>query len=230
MKISIKKAFLTLYKYVCILLIYVLIFQATYLCSKFASSFAIKIKIISLLSFWLTAYLTLWCHIKCLVQNPGFLSESECCEQNPGEHDANVSRCTKCNLPKIRRAHHCSACGRCVIKMDHHCLWINGCVGMYNQKFFILLNFCVLTKMDFFLIIVNTIGSLMFGMFTFVMLVDQFCGIRTNTTGIEVLKNVRGQTKPLRESLAEVFGHPFSYLWFLPVNANATQDSLAKIK
>ncbi|SBT31535.1 palmitoyltransferase, putative (DHHC11) [Plasmodium ovale wallikeri] len=81
----------------------------------------IKIKIISLLSFWLTAYLTLWCHIKCLVQNPGFLSESECCEQNSGEHDANVSRCTKCNLPKIRRAHHCSACGRCVIKMDHHC-------------------------------------------------------------------------------------------------------------
>ncbi|SBT75635.1 palmitoyltransferase DHHC11, putative, partial [Plasmodium ovale] len=221
----------------------------------------IKIKIISLLSFWLTAYLTLWCHIKCLVQNPGFLSESECCEQNSGEHDANVSRCTKCNLPKIRRAHHCSACGRCVIKMDHHCLWINGCVGMYNQKFFILLNFyalltcctcsfiilykivtcvkshpnfkssvCVLTKMDFFLIIVNTIGSLMFGMFTFVMLVDQFCAIRTNTTGIEVLKNVKGQTKPLRESLLEVFGHPFSYLWFLPVNANGTQDRLAKIK
>lgn len=27
---------------------------------------------------------------------------------------------------------------RCVFRMDHHCAWIDNCVGIANQKFFIL--------------------------------------------------------------------------------------------
>ncbi|SOV20718.1 palmitoyltransferase,putative [Plasmodium sp. DRC-Itaito] len=199
----------------------------------------------------------IWCHIKCLYTNPGFLNET----YNITEYDNNVKMCEKCNLLKIKRSHHCSVCDKCIMKMDHHCYWINSCVGLYNQKYFILLNFvrtkakyktniikhlgafillykiitcfkmknraqkemCIITKLDIYLII-NMICSLLFGMFSMIMLVDQYCAIKTNTTGIEVLKNIKGEEKPFQESLIEVFGQPFSYLWFLPVNKKIKKE------
>lgn len=46
--------------------------------------------------------------------------------------------CKDCALEKPFRAHHCSVCRRCVMKMDHHCPWVNNCIGMGNQKPFLL--------------------------------------------------------------------------------------------
>ncbi|WRT69363.1 uncharacterized protein IL334_006347 [Kwoniella shivajii] len=49
-----------------------------------------------------------------------------------------VRRCRKCDGPKPERTHHCSVCKRCVLQMDHHCPWINACVGIHNQRHFVL--------------------------------------------------------------------------------------------
>ncbi|KAK1927884.1 DHHC palmitoyltransferase-domain-containing protein [Papiliotrema laurentii] len=49
-----------------------------------------------------------------------------------------IRRCRKCDGPKPERAHHCSVCKRCILLMDHHCPWINACVGLHNQRHFIL--------------------------------------------------------------------------------------------
>nr|CAH7739995.1 unnamed protein product [Callosobruchus chinensis] len=46
--------------------------------------------------------------------------------------------CATCLHFKPDRAHHCSHCGVCLLKMDHHCPWIANCVGLHNQKAFIL--------------------------------------------------------------------------------------------
>lgn len=40
--------------------------------------------------------------------------------------------------PKPERTHHCKACKMCVLKYDHHCPWINQCVGIGNERYFIL--------------------------------------------------------------------------------------------
>ncbi len=46
--------------------------------------------------------------------------------------------CKRCRAFKPIRAHHCSICGRCIVKMDHHCPWVNNCIGIGNQKLFLL--------------------------------------------------------------------------------------------
>ncbi|WVQ79515.1 hypothetical protein IAT38_001614 [Cryptococcus sp. DSM 104549] len=55
-----------------------------------------------------------------------------------GDAGRRVRRCRKCDGPKPERTHHCSVCKRCVLMMDHHCPWINGCVGLHNQRHFVL--------------------------------------------------------------------------------------------
>jgi len=50
-------------------------------------------------------------------------------------------KCNTCKCVKPPRSHHCSTCGRCVLKMDHHCPWMNNCIGLRNQKAFLLFNF-----------------------------------------------------------------------------------------
>ena len=55
-----------------------------------------------------------------------------------------AKECYKCKSVKPPRAHHCSTCKRCVLKMDHHCPWMNNCIGLKNQKAFLLFNMYVM--------------------------------------------------------------------------------------
>ncbi|PWN50230.1 hypothetical protein IE53DRAFT_374726 [Violaceomyces palustris] len=40
--------------------------------------------------------------------------------------------------PKPERSHHCRVCKTCVLKYDHHCPWLNQCVGIGNERYFVL--------------------------------------------------------------------------------------------
>ena len=56
----------------------------------------------------------------------------------PQLEDFWTKRCDICDDIKPARTHHCRSCKACVFLMDHHCPWINNCVGIENQRYFLL--------------------------------------------------------------------------------------------
>ncbi|CUV04575.1 unnamed protein product [Cryptosporidium hominis] len=84
-----------------------------------------------------------FCHLSCTTTDPGVMPNNG----DKGEillpielqtQTVSIRSCAKCNNLKPPRTHHCSVCKRCIFKMDHHCPWINNCVGINNQKHFLL--------------------------------------------------------------------------------------------
>eukprot|EP00005_Dracoamoeba_jomungandri_P006982 CAMPEP_0174271958 /NCGR_PEP_ID=MMETSP0439-20130205/49581_1 /TAXON_ID=0 /ORGANISM="Stereomyxa ramosa, Strain Chinc5" /LENGTH=271 /DNA_ID=CAMNT_0015362255 /DNA_START=74 /DNA_END=889 /DNA_ORIENTATION=+ len=49
-----------------------------------------------------------------------------------------VRFCARCEEFKPPRSHHCRECNACTLKMDHHCPWVGNCVGLKNQKYFVV--------------------------------------------------------------------------------------------
>ncbi|GMT31191.1 hypothetical protein PFISCL1PPCAC_22488, partial [Pristionchus fissidentatus] len=49
--------------------------------------------------------------------------------------------CVECNRYSPIRSHHCPLCKYCVLRKDHHCYITGGCVGLGNQRYFIVFLF-----------------------------------------------------------------------------------------
>lgn len=49
--------------------------------------------------------------------------------------------CLVCERVRPPRCHHCALCHKCVLKRDHHCYFAGACVGLYNQRHFIVFTF-----------------------------------------------------------------------------------------
>ncbi|KAI6204380.1 Palmitoyltransferase [Aphelenchoides besseyi] len=159
-----------------------------------------------------------------------------------------IYKCHKCASVKPERAHHCSVCDRCIRRMDHHCPWVNNCVGEKNQKTFVLFTlyialmsihvliwtiaqfvFCV--DEDFrgcsyfgaptttILLIFLLFESILFSIFTLVMLGTQLSAICADQTGIESLRKEVHAKGSGWKNLQVVFGGPISLRWFNPMAA-----------
>jgi palmitoyltransferase ZDHHC3/7/25 len=105
--------------------------------------------------------LALSSHLRTMLSNPGAVPNNA----KPVDPAHYAFTCHKCSNFKPPRAHHCSTCGRCIIKMDHHCPWVNNCVGLANQKFFLLFVFYIMLSALYcatiiFARFINCIGSL----------------------------------------------------------------------
>uniref|UniRef100_A0A915A9L8 Palmitoyltransferase n=1 Tax=Parascaris univalens TaxID=6257 RepID=A0A915A9L8_PARUN len=46
--------------------------------------------------------------------------------------------CMECDRMAPERSHHCPLCRMCILRKDHHCFMTGGCVGIANQRFFIV--------------------------------------------------------------------------------------------
>lgn len=184
-------------------------------------------------------------HMLCMLTNPGTI-EIVPYELSPTQEKLNF--CYKCNCFKPPRAHHCSVCAKCIQKMDHHCPWVNNCIGLYNQKHFLLFLFyielaCMYSLIllmlrgtycfshkevplckrenkevaaDMVLGVISLFSIIVFSLFIGTVLYDQIVCIMNNTTGIDSLKDIEPQKRPIRESFEEVFGGKFGLTWFLP--------------
>lgn len=94
----------------------------------------------------ITAGVSMYCYLFCVLGNPGSVSEQYQPDQESYAGVQEVKRksgapryCQKCQRHKPPRSHHCRRCNRCVLRMDHHCPWTNNCVGHANYRAFCIM-------------------------------------------------------------------------------------------
>ncbi|CAK1552450.1 unnamed protein product [Leptosia nina] len=46
--------------------------------------------------------------------------------------------CEICRRNRPAMAWHCKRCNICILRRDHHCFFLSRCIGLYNQRYFIL--------------------------------------------------------------------------------------------
>ena len=82
----------------------------------------------------------IWCHLYCMFGDAGIVQRPQDGRVNKISSDDCDDElfCKKCDSSRPPRTFHCSTCNACIHQMDHHCPWINNCVGLGNQKAFLL--------------------------------------------------------------------------------------------
>ena len=117
---------------VSILIVYFSYFIISYLCISLGINELYSDPTLMTCAFLFIVLLSASCHIAAVLLDPGTITS----ETSPLALEG--VPCGACDCVKPPRAHHCTTCGKCILNMDHHCPWINNCVGLRNQKHFIL--------------------------------------------------------------------------------------------
>ena len=156
------------------------------------------------------------------------------------EDKAKLARkCDICDGVKPPRAHHCSKCQACVLQMDHHCGFIYNCIGIRNQKAFLLFNFytilvCIITIIRVTLFTKKTVflwGIIflcsIFMLFAGYMLKETIGMILVKTGKIDKIKGIDSnlQSADSKKGNCERFLDNFegwSVWFFLPFNVGRT--------
>jgi len=86
-------------------------------------------------------------HYRAMTTNPGAVPQnaepSEELVSRLKKDGKPVPKCRRTGIFKPPRAHYDSQLQRNVVRMDHHCPWVNNCIGIGNQKLFLLFLFYI---------------------------------------------------------------------------------------
>ncbi|XP_028167485.1 probable palmitoyltransferase ZDHHC24 [Ostrinia furnacalis] len=52
--------------------------------------------------------------------------------------NADEKYCELCKKHQPPKSWHCDRCNICILRRDHHCFFFSRCVGLYNQRYYIL--------------------------------------------------------------------------------------------
>jgi len=180
-------------------------------------------------------------HFRAMTTDPGTIPET--CV--PAEIQ-NPRTCKICQGRwKPPRAHHCKTCQKCIFRMDHHCPWINNCVGLSNQKLFILfLCYTAFSAIVTLLLLLGSAGYWLWSqkswseaappgstalicsgvvaveclaavLFVGDFLQEQIESIQTNSTLVETYQRTHGERTTFLEHFQTVFGRSW-YVWPWP--------------
>jgi len=103
-------------------------------------------------------------YIYCVVKEPGYLTNQSTNSdytllyllENIDAKDI----CPTCVAIKTPRSRHCNVCNKCVERYDSHSVWINNCIGIKNQLYY--LSFLWFLWLDLLLAICVAIEGILF--------------------------------------------------------------------
>mmetsp|Transcript_7749 Transcript_7749/g.21758 ORF Transcript_7749/g.21758 Transcript_7749/m.21758 type:complete len:321 (-) Transcript_7749:179-1141(-) len=188
-------------------------------------------------------------HVAAMLTNPGTI--------RPKTAPAAFEGAKVCKICHDRwkppRAHHCKTCKVCIFQMDHHCPWINNCVGLENQKLFILfLVYTATASAVTLLLLASSAASWVWArrssarvpppttaalvccalvalecvaaiLFVSGFLWEQMDSIRYNSTLVETYKRVHGKRLTFMENFRSVFGRRW-WAWPWPFPSSHPAD------
>ena len=150
----------------------------------------------------------------------------------------NLNRCKNCFVVRPNDSHHCKTCHCCILEQDHHCPWMNNCVGIFNEKYFILFNLYAFLSVIYcswiyyyYTIYVNYkffrnnikqnlvaifwgLLAFIYGLFVLIMFIEQRDNVKNEFKKFGKDKEI--QKKLMKLKMRIIFGGKFSIKWFLP--------------
>jgi len=191
--------------------------------------------------YQLVILLSWYSHFTSATTDPGTVFS-----ESPPENFEHKKMCNLCQAWKPPRAHHCKTCHRCIFRMDHHCPWVNNCVGLTNQKLFILfLGYTAMSAIYTLILLISctvlwlwnqkswadaaqpsstalicsgivAVECLAAILFVGDFLQEQVESIQMNSTLVETYQRTHGTPGTWSENFRQVFGNTW-WKWPLPI-------------